>query len=384
MVNGQWSIKVNFSDIIGQEEVKQHLAKLLAENKLPHAIMLCGPRGAGKLPLALAFAQMLLCQHPNEDGACGNCSDCHMSAIWAHPDLHFSFPVYKGKSTDRPISDDFLPQWREQISRCPYFDTEEWLEDIGAENQQIVIYVQESDNLQRKLALKSSQGGRKVVIIWLPERMNEQTGNKLLKLIEEPPVGTHFLLVSQEPDMVLGTIQSRVQRINVPALPEDVISEALQARQSMSPEDAKLLAHIAQGSYTEALKRIKLDSEHQQFFELFVQLMRQSYARRIKEMHLWSLAVSELGRERQKRMLEYFQQQLRENFIYNYHKPQLNFLGREEENFSTRFAPFINERNVVGIMNELSDAERDIAQNVSARMVFFDLALKMIVLLKNG
>ena len=374
---------VNWCDIIGQEEVKQHLIRLLAENKLPHAIMLCGSKGAGKLPLALAFAQMLLCQHPTEDGACGNCSDCHMSALWAHPDLHFTFPVYKAKSSDHPISDDYLQQWREQISRTPYFDTEDWLEDIGAENQQVVIYVQESDNLQKKLALKSSQGGRKVVIIWLPERMNEQTGNKLLKLIEEPPVGTHFLLVSQEPDLVLGTIQSRVQRINVPALPEQVISQALQERYAMPQDDANLLAHIAQGRYTEAMKRMPRDSEQQQFFDLFVQLMRHSYARRIKEMHLWSLAVSELGRERQKRMLEYFQQQLRENFIYNFHQPQMNFLGREEENFSTRFAPFINERNVVGIMNELSDAQRDIAQNVSPRMVFFDLALKMIVLLKT-
>ena len=375
---------MSFADIIGQEEVKQHLMRLLMENKLPHAIMLCGPRGAGKLPLALAFAQTLLCQHPTDDGACGSCSDCQMTSLWAHPDLHFSFPVFKGKSTDHPVSEDFLPQWREQISRCPYFDTEEWLEDIGAENQQIVIYVQESDNLQKKLALKSSQGGRKVVVIWLPERMNEQTGNKLLKLIEEPPVGTYFLLVSQEPDMVLGTIQSRVQRINVPALPEEDISKALQERHSMPEEDANLLAHIAQGSYTEALKRMQNDSEQQQFFDLFVQLMRHSYARRIKDIHQWSLVVSELGRERQKRMLEYFQQQLRENFIYNFHKPQINFLGREEENFSTRFAPFINQHNVVGIMAELSDAQRDISQNVSARIVFFDLALKMIVLLKNG
>ena len=375
---------MTFNDIIGQEEVKQHLIRLLKENKLPHAIMFCGPKGAGKLPLALAYAQMLLCQNPNEEGACGTCSDCQMSSLWTHPDLHFSFPIYKGKSSDKPVSDDFVQEWRDQIMSTPYFDIEDWLEDIGAENQQITIYVQESDNLQRKLALKSSQGGRKVVIIWLPERMNEQTGNKLLKLIEEPPVGTHFLLVSQEPVLVLGTIQSRVQRINVPALPEEVISQALQERHSMQKDDADLLAHIAQGSYTEAQKRMEHDSEQQMFFELFKQLMRDSYARRIKEMQQWSLTVAELGRERQKRMLDYFQQQLRENYIYNFYKPQINYLGREEEAFSTRFAPFINEHNVVGIMNELSDAGRDIAQNVSARMVFFDLALKMIVLLKNG
>ena len=151
----------------------------------------------------------------------------------------------------------------------------------------------------------------------------------------------------------------------------------------MPEEDAKLLAHIAQGSYTEALKRMQRDSEQKMFFDLFVQLMRHSYGRRIKEIQQWSFTVSELGRERQKRMLEYFQQQLRENFIYNFHKPQINFLGREEENFSTRFAPFINQHNVVGIMTELSDAQRDISQNVNARMVFFDLALKMIVLLKT-
>ena len=375
---------MNFSDIIGQEETKSHLMRLLAENKLPHAIMLCGPKGAGKLPLALAFAQALLCQSPEEDGACGHCPDCSMSALWTHPDLHFSFPVYKGKSSDHPVSDDFLEAWREQISRSPYFDTEDWLEDIKAENQQITIYVQESDSLQRKLALKSSQGGRKVVVVWLPERMMEQTANKLLKLIEEPPLRTHFLLVSQEPDLVLGTIQSRVQRINVPPLPEEVISQAMQQRHSLTAEDANLLAHIAQGSYTAALKRMQGGSEQQLFFDLFVQLMRHSYARRIKEMHGWSLAVADLGRERQKRMLEYFQGQLRENFIYNFHQPGLNYLGREEENFSTRFAPFVNERNVVGIMDELSNAQRDISQNVSARMVFFDLALKMIVLLKNG
>ena len=248
----------------------------------------------------------------------------------------------------------------------------------------MTIYVQESDNLQKKLALKSSQGGRKVVVLWLPERMNEQTGNKLLKLIEEPPVGTHFLLVSQEPDNVLGTIQSRVQRINVPALPENIISKALQERHSMLQEDADLLAHIAQGSYTEALKRMEQNSERQYFFDLFVQLMRHSYARRIKEMQQWALAVAELGRERQKRMLDYFQGLVRENFIYNFNQPEINYLGRDEEDFSKRFAPFINERNVIGIMDELSDASRDISQNTNAKMVFFDLALKMIVLLKKN
>jgi DNA polymerase-3 subunit delta' len=373
--------------LIGQQATWQRLLADLTANRVPHALMLTGPAGAGKLALAVEFAKALLCQQPNADGTpCGTCPSCKMAAKLEHPDLHFTFPIVKGtriKTAEGALSDVYIKEWRARVLASPYFDLNDWLEDMGAANQQATYYVAESDNIQRKLALKSSMGGRKVMVVWLPEKMNQETANKLLKLFEEPPVGTHFLLVSQEPDLVLGTIQSRVQRINVPALPEKVISQALQRQYAMPKEDANLLAHIAQGSYTEALKRMQRDSEQKLFFDLFVQLMRHSYARRVKEMHQWSLAVADLGRERQKRMLKYFQQQLRENYIYNFHQPQINFLGREEENFSIRFAPFINERNVVGIMTELSDAERDISQNVNARMVFFDLALKMIILLKT-
>ena len=390
---------MNFSEVIGQERTKEHLRQMVQEDKIPHALMFCGPSGAGKLPLALAFASYLLCEHQAPasheasmfDGMlddaplpepCGQCPACRMVADWAHPDLHFSFPVYKKKSSDATISDDYLPQWREQLKQNVYFDTEIWLSDIKAENQQIMHYVHESDALQRKLALKASQGGRRVVVLWLPERMNAEMANKLLKLIEEPPSHTHFLLVSEDPDNVLGTIQSRVQRIQVPALSEEEIRQALIEHHGLQEEQAQSLAHVAQGSYTEAIKRLQSGSEEQMFFDLFVQLMRQGYTRQIKELREWSNLVSDLGRERQKRMLEYWQRLLRENFIYNFHRPELSYLTKEEQNFSVRFSPFINEKNVVGFMDELSDAQRDISQNVSARMVFFDLALKTIIYLK--
>ena len=152
-----------FKDIIGQDEVKGHLLQMAEENRLPHALMFCGPQGAGKLPLALAFARSLLCRSSMDGEPCGICDDCRMLASWAHPDLHFSFPVYKAKSTDHPVSDDYLPQWREQLLKNPYFDMEQWLETIKADKQQLTFYVQESDLLQKKLALKSSQGGRKIV-----------------------------------------------------------------------------------------------------------------------------------------------------------------------------------------------------------------------------
>ena len=372
-----------FQQVIAQQDVKEHLLQMARENQLPHALMFCGPQGAGKLPLALAFARYLLCSQPTENDSCGECAGCRMLDNWAHPDLHFSFPVYKGKSSDHPVSDDFLEAWRNQLLENPYFDTEIWLNDIKAENQQITFYVQESDALQRKLALKSSQGGRKVVLMWLPEKMSQEVANKLLKLIEEPPMHTYFLLVSEDPDMVLGTIQSRVQRINVPSLTEEEISHALMTLHAVPEELAQNIAHISRGNYTEALKRLEAGNEQQQFFELFVQLMRSCYVRNLKDLQQWTQSVKELGRERQKRMLEYFQRLLRENFIYNFRKEEISYLTKEEEQFSQKFAPFINEINVIGIMDELSDAQRDIEQNVNAQMVFFDFALKMIILLKK-
>lgn len=372
-----------FQQVIAQQSVKEHLLQMVRDNQLPHALMFCGPQGAGKLPLALAFARYLLCTGPAESDSCGECPGCRMLDSWAHPDLHFSFPIYKGKSSDHPISDDFLEAWRDQLLENPYFDTEMWLNDIKAENQQITFYVQESDALQRKLALKSSQGGRKVVLMWLPEKMSQEVANKLLKLIEEPPLHTYFLLVSEDPEMVLGTIQSRVQRINVPSLTEDEIANALMISHAIPEDIAQNIAHISRGNYTEALKRVEAGNEQQQFFSLFVHLMRSCYMRDLKNLQAWTQNVRELGRERQKRMLEYFQRLIRENFIYNFHQKELSYQTMEEQQFSTRFAPYINENNVIGIMDELSDAQRDIEQNVSAQMVFFDFALKMIILLKR-
>ena len=366
---------MNFDNIIGQAETKTRLMEMANGNRIPHALMFCGPKGSGKLPLALAFAKMLLSKDSTDEAMLKN---------WAHPDLHFSLPVYKRKSTDHPVSDDFLPQWRELLAEKLYFDVEDWILAIKADNQQIVHYVNESDALQQKLQLKASRGGRRVVVVWLPERMMVQAANKLLKLIEEPPAETYFLLVSEDPEKVLGTIQSRTQRLNIPRLPEVDIAQALAAKFGMGEEEAMVKARVAQGSYTAALKRMEAESEEKVFFDLFVQLMRLSYMRRIKEMRAWSEQVSELGRESQKRLLEYCQRLTRENFMYNFREAELVYETSEEAAFSTNFARFVNERNVIPIMEELSICQRDIEQNVNARMVFFDFALKMIVLLMEG
>ena len=363
---------MNFDNIIGQEETKARLTEMLGTGRIPHALMFCGPKGNGKLPLALAFAKMLVCKDSSDEA---------MLRDWAHPDLHFSLPVYKKKSTDHPVSDDYLPQWRELLSEKLYLDVEDWLLAIKAENQQIVHYVYESDALQQKLQLKASRGGRRVVVVWLPERMMVQAANKLLKLIEEPPTETYFLLVSEDPEKVLGTIQSRTQRLNIPPLSEEKIAQALAEEYNLTMEKAMVMAHVAQGSYTAALKRMDAESEEKMFFDLFVQLMRLSYMRRIKDMRAWSEQVSDLGREAQKRLLEYCQHLIRENFMYNFKRQELVYETEEEEAFSTNFARFVNEKNVIPIMEELSACQRDIEQNVNPKMVFFDFALKMIVLL---
>lgn len=369
-----------FKDIIGQKEAKQRLIREVKEGKIAHARLFCGPEGIGKLPLAIAYARYLSCSNPTETDACGTCPNCIKFNKLAHPDLHFVFPVIKKKSKDA-VSDDFISEWRELINQNPYFNLNMWLEEMGAENQQALIYVKESDEIIRKLSLKSSQGGYKIMIIWLPEKMNIECSNKLLKLLEEPPSQTFFLLVSEEPDTLLATIQSRTQRFNLYGIEEEDIVVRLQQQYGIQESDAISIAHRSEGNFLKALEEIHLNEENKIFFELFVNLMRLSYQRKIREMKQWSETLAAMGRERQKHFLTYCQRMIRENFIYNFHDPSLIYLNEEEKNFSSRFAPFINEYNVINIMYELSEAQRHIEQNVNARMVFFDFSLKMIVLL---
>ena len=369
-----------FKDIIGQEEAKERLIREAKEGKIAHARLFCGNEGVGKLPLAIAYAQYLSCEHPTDNDSCGVCPNCVKYNKLIHPDLHFVFPVIKKKNKDT-ISDDYLQEWREILNSSPYFNLNMWLKEMGAENQQAQIYVKESDEIIRKLNLKSSQGGYKVMIIWLPEKMNVECSNKLLKLLEEPPTQTIFILISEEPDMLLPTIQSRVQRFNIHAIDKEKIAETLCLNYGLEPNDAKNIAHRCQGNFLKALETIHLNEDNQFYFEEFVSLMRLAYQRKIREIKQWSDNIASIGRERQKNFLAYIQRMLRESFIYNFHTPDISYLSGEEQKFSSRFSPFINEGNVISIMEELSIAEQHIGQNVNAKMVFFDLALKMIVLL---
>lgn len=358
---------------IGQQNIKQLLRQQIADNRVPHAQLFCGPEGCGKLAVAIEFAQWLL--STDERGR-------RMAEILQHPDLHFVFPVYKPEGqSSHPTSDAFLTQWRELLTETRYFDLPTWMERVGKDVKKLQIYTEESDAILRKLSLVSSQGGYKVMVIWLPEMMHQACSNKILKILEEPPQQTVFILVSDHPETLLDTIVSRCQRIDFKPISEEELTSALITERGVSEDMARSVAHIAAGSYTRALQQLQVSQDEADFFDMFVALMRKSYQRDIKEMRQWSEQVSGWGRERQKAFLAYAQRLIRENFIYNFHQPALNYMSRNESEFSIKFARFVNERNVIGIMDEISQAQRDIEQNTNPKMVFFDLALKMIVLL---
>ncbi|MGN0066997.1 MAG: ATP-binding protein [Bacteroides sp.] len=373
----------SFSDIIGQEEAKQRLLQEVAEGRIAHALLFTGPEGSGKLPMALAYARYLTCQRPTPTDACGTCPSCAKWEKLIHPDVHFVFPIVAKKAQKKEVCDDYLPAWRKLLSAGSYFSLSQWLDEMDAENSQAIIYARESDEMLRKLSLKSSQGGYKVVLMWLPEKMNEVCANKLLKLLEEPPAQTVFLLVSEAPEQLLATILSRTQRFHLPRLDESVIAQTLQSRFGVLPEESRNLAHIANGSMIQALAAIQLNQDATLFFDHFVSLMRLAYQRKIREMKHWSEELASMGRERQKNFLNYCQRLVRENFIFNLRRPEMNYMTATEQQFAQKFAPFINERNVFGMMEELSLAQIHIEQNVNPRMVFFDFALKMIMLLKQ-
>ncbi len=374
---------MQFDEVIGQHAVKQQLKQMLTENRMPHALLFAGHEGCGKLPMALALAQRLLCQNPKaENNACDSCANCLMVEKLAHPDLHFIFPTIKTKGQSTPaVSDQFLDEWRKQIAETPYFSRQTWLNRINVEKQQSLINVADANNIINKLACVSSQGGYRVVIIWLAEQMNLACANKLLKILEEPPQQTVFILTADHPERIIPTILSRTQRIDFAPLSTDELKEAIERYNGLESNDALMVARAAAGSYINALEQVTMNAERAQFFDLFVLFMRLCYMRKIKDLYEWAQQLSTWGREKQKAFLEYAQRLIRENFIYNFHNPELNYMNRKESDFAVNFARFINERNVIGITEEIENAQRDIQQNVNANMVFFDFALKMIVLL---
>lgn len=375
---------MRFADITGHGPVKALLAQQVDSGRLPHALLLWGPEGAGKLALARALAQYVHCPHRSGGDSCGVCPVCRQHAALEYPDLLFSFPTPKSKSDSAStISDEFYPAWQEFLRTEPLAPWRRWLEISGAENSQPVIRVGESTEIVRRLSLGNYTGSVKILILWLPEKLHPAAANKLLKIIEEPQPGRMFIMVSDNPSLILPTVYSRLQRVKVevPAVAET--ASWLEA-EGYGADDAMQAAAAAQGNQLLAGQLLDPKAEESEFRELFQTVMRRAYMRDVAALRKWSEAVAALKREKTRRFLAYMNRQLRLNYLFNLHNDDITPMMSVDRQFSLRFAPFIHGANVEEIMHEVDMAARDIAGNANARIVLFDLAVSLIMLIKKS
>jgi DNA polymerase-3 subunit delta' len=376
-----------FNDVIGHDIIKKWLIKTVKDNRISHAQLFTGPEGSGSLALAIAFAQYISCQEQKESDSCGTCVSCQKYVKLIHPDLHFVFPVATTKSiTKNPVSDDFISDWRSFILDNPYQRSAQWYDYIGVGNKQGIITKNESYEILRKLSLKAFESEFKVVIVWLPEKMNQTAANKLLKIIEEPPPKTLFLLVSEEPGKILPTILSRTAITKIPPIDDSSLFKSLKEQFPLSNAELKQIVQLVDGNYIQAIELLSEDENNADNFQMFTQLMRLCYTKKVIEIISWVDEISIKGREKQKSLLSYALRMIRENFILNVIKEQnkkmIRLYGKEAE-FSQKFYPFINENNVYAIAEEFNNAHFHIASNANSKIVLLDMALKIIKLIKT-
>ncbi|HOS84065.1 MAG TPA: DNA polymerase III subunit delta' [Bacteroidales bacterium] len=373
-----------FSEIIGQTQIKQELLETVRNNRISHALLFYGPEGSGKLSLAIAYAQYINCEQKGEKDSCGVCPSCLKYNKLQHPDLHFVFPVATNTKVKKdPVSDNFIAEWREIFLQQPYMSLDMWLAHIGVENKQGSIQREESREIMRKLNLKTYEAEYKVMIIWMAEKMNETCANKLLKILEEPPAKTLFVLISEHTEDLMATILSRTQIIRIPKIDDESMRQKLASDFSVSGEDLETLVHNANGNYFKAFELMSFENSNSDFFNYFTQIMRLAYAKNLPELSTISETMAGIGREKQKGFFEYALKMLRENFILNQKKQEIVYLYKKEKDFSEKFHSFINERNIAQLTKEFNEAHYHIERNGNAKIIFFDLFIKIMMLLRS-
>ena len=377
-----------FSDIVGQESLKEQLIQTVHEKRVSHARLFLGSEGSGSLPLAIAYAQFVNCTSRGEREPCGKCLSCVKFNKLAHPDLHFVFPVVKTDKIKAPVSDHYIEKWREAVKANPYMTYNQWLEQMVDDNKQGGIFVDESREILKKLSFKTYEAEYKVMIIWLAEKMNQQTANKLLKILEEPPEKTLFLLIAESADHILPTILSRTQISRVPKIDTQSLTDYLVASGLCDHKKALNAAHISNGNLAAALQVLQSAEESDDFLKMFIQLMRTCWSvwsrkQAMLDLLAWCDQITQLGREQQKAFLLYCLRMVRENFALNRQQPSLAFLTDAENDFSKKFNTFIHPNNVHQLANELNTAHFHIASNGNKNLVFLDLACKIVVLMKH-
>ena len=376
---------MQFKDVIGQSAIKQRLIQSVRENHVSHAQLFLGPAGSGKLPLALAYAQYILCPNRTETDSCGVCPTCQKMQKLAHPDLHFVVPTATTKKVKtNPESDLFMEEWREYvIQNQGYVDTSSWYSFLDVENKQGYMSVRDAASLLRKLSMKSYEGEYKIAIIWMAEKMRPDTANKLLKLLEEPPEKTVFLLIAEDAEELLATIKSRTVLMKIPTIEPAAIESALQTRLGCNPQQAHNAAMISEGNWINACHSVKESEDRKFFFTTFQQWMRLCFRAAYSEIIDFSANIKTLGREKQKELLDYGLRIIRNALLFNNNLAGIVMLPEDEKVFNSKFAPFVNPANLAQITDLFEEAIRQIERNGNAQIIFTDVGFKMVGLLKK-
>jgi DNA polymerase III subunit delta' len=365
---------MSYSSIIGQAEAKQRLQKMVNENRVPHALLFSGAEGSGNLPAAMVFAQHLFCINKTTKGPCETCGPCIKVAKLIHPDLHLVFPIAKTK--DVKSSNDAVKLFREAYLQNPYLSLNEWFNQLEADNKQPIIPVEEAHDILKKLSYTSYEGSYKIMVIWQPEKMNTEAANKLLKILEEPPEQTIFILACNQVEQLLPTIISRVQQIPFFGCTDDEISSALQNHLGLDNNAASQASTLANGNYGEALQILKDGDESLSFLSNFQSFMRLALKFDASKAMDWIEECARLGREKQKQFFQYGLEIFRDCLMYNFGERDLVRLGGAEKQFLEKFAPFINQKNHEKLVEEFNNNYYYIERNANPRILFMDLILK--------
>ncbi len=362
---------MTFTQIIGQTETKQLLQNMAIDNRVPHAQIFLGGEGCGKLATALAFSQLVLCRYKTGEGeACGRCSDCIKASKMIHPDIHYSYPTVGGKA----VSTMFAKEWREAIAENPYMNIQDWLIHIKAENKQGNITKDECSDIIKKLGLKIFEGKYKILLMWLPEFLGKE-GNRLLKLIEEPPENTLFILVAEDADKILNTILSRCQVIKFKPLEDAEIMKGLLEKKQMSEAEAKNIAHLANGNFNRALS---LSEENQNDNEqLFLEWLRMCYLGKPKQVVDFADQFSKWGRENQKHFFDYGLFFMREYMVLRMTDNENIRLGEKEKATARNLTKLIDYGQIASISNILTDSAYHISRNANPKILITHVTIRM-------
>lgn len=373
-----------FSEILGQDHIKNHLTHGVKNGRIPHAQLFVGPEGCGTLPMALAYAQYLLCNNKNGENDNGN-NSCNLKFnTFSHPDLHFAFPVTTtDKVKSKPVSNFFLEEWRHLLKQQPYCNLFDWYKLLGVDNKQGQIGVEEAYEIVKSLSLKSYEGGYKVMLIWMAEKMNTACANKLLKLIEEPPNNTVFILIAEDEEQIISTVRSRCQVLHFPPLTEENIKSGLIDKYALELSEATKIAQQSNGNFNKACDLVYQDSEDIQFEEWFIFWVRSAFMAKgkksgIHDLMSWSEEIAKTGRETQKQFLHYCIEFFRQALLLNYGVDELVYFKPKSTNFTLdNFAPFIHHANILEINDELQEAIYHIERNGNSKIILTDLSIKL-------